>query len=114
MLLRSSWFLLIAALLVGVLLSQAAGPSAQAIQPGTGSVTARVFVCPDGLSLAAVLGSNDPSAALANCDPSAGPVIAPRLRTTSGGTTQRGEVFAEGVYLWAGLPFGSYERRWCA
>ncbi len=109
MLLRYSWFPFLRALLLGVLLSQAMSPSAQARLAGSGSVTARVFVCPDGLSLSAVLASNDPSTPLAGCDPSAGAVIAPRLRIAAEDSPKPGDVFAEGVYLWTGLPFGSYE-----
>jgi hypothetical protein len=76
----SSWVLLNASLLVAVLLPPAMSPDAHAFQAGSGSVTARVFVCPDALSLDAVLASDDPSALLAYCDPSTDPNIAPRLR----------------------------------
>jgi len=109
MLLRFSRLFLIVELVVGFLLSQADAPSAQAALAGSGSVTARVFICPDGLSLTAVLGSSDPSVPLAGCDPSAGAIIAPRLRATSAVAPMSGDIFAEGVYLWAGLPFGSYD-----
>src|SRR5215207_4734777 len=105
----SSLVILKAPLLVAVLLLPALGPDAHAFQAGSGSVTARVFVCPDALSLSAVLASDDPSALLAYCDPSTGPNIAPRLREGLDGTPSPGEVFDEGVYVWPGLPFGSYE-----
>jgi hypothetical protein len=106
-LLHISRFVVIAATLVGIALSPVVS-SAPARQAGTGSVTARVFICPEGLSQTAVLSSNDPSTSLAKCDPSTGTIIAPRLRATSGGTAQPGALFAEGVYLWAELPLGSY------
>ena len=106
---RSYWVLLIASLLVAVLLPPAMSPDAHAFQAGSGSVTARVFDCPDALSLDAVLGSDDPSALLNYCDPSGGPNIAPRLRDGLDSTPSPGEVFDEGVYVWPGLPFGSYE-----
>ena len=105
---RSSWVLLKASLLVAVLLPPAMSPDVHAFQAGSGSVTARVFVCPDALSLGAVLGSDDPRALLTSCDPSAGPTIAPGLREGPDSTPSPGEVFDEGVYLWPGLPFGSY------
>jgi hypothetical protein len=104
----SFWVLLKASLLVAVLLSLVTSPLARAFQAGSGSVTARVFVCPDALPLDTVLGSNDPSALLAYCNPSAGPNIAPMLREGIDDTTRPGEVFDEGVYVWPGLPFGSY------
>jgi hypothetical protein len=107
---RSSWVVLTASLLVASLLSPVTSPHGYAFQAGSGSVTARVFVCPDALSLTAVLGSNDPSALLAYCNPSSGTSIAPRLRAGASDDTPRpGEVFDEGVYVWPGLPFGSYE-----
>ena len=105
----SSWVLLAASLLVAGLLSPATIQDAHAVQAGSGSVTARVFVCPEALSQAAVLDSNDPSALLAYCEPSTGPSIAPRLRQGRDGTPRPGEIFDEGVYVWLGLPFGSYE-----
>jgi hypothetical protein len=105
----SSSALLKASLLVAVLFPPAMSPAAHAFQAGSGSVTARVFVCPDALSLEAVLESDDPGALLTYCDPSAGPTIAPRLREGPDSTSSPGEVFDEGVYLWPGLPFGSYE-----
>jgi hypothetical protein len=85
-------------------------PHARAFQAGFGSVTVRVFVCPGALPLDTVLGSDDPSALLAQCGPSGGTSIAPRLREESpDGTPRPGEVFDEGVYVWPRLPFGSYE-----
>jgi hypothetical protein len=106
---RSSWVHLKALLLVIVLLAPTMSPDAHAFQAGSGSVTARVFVCPDALSLDAVLESDDPSALLTYCDPSSGPTVAPSLREGPESTPSPGAVFDEGVYLWPGLPFGSYE-----
>jgi hypothetical protein len=105
----SSWVLLKASLLVAALFPPAMSPAAHAFQAGSGSVTARVFVCPDALSLDAVLESDDPGALLTYCDPAAGPNIAPRLREGLESTPRPGEVFDEGVYVWPQLPFGSYE-----
>jgi hypothetical protein len=105
----SSWVRFASSLLVAGLLSPMANSDSLAFQVGSGSVTARVFVCPDALSMAAVLGSNDPSELLAYCDPSAGPNIAPKLREGPDGAPRPGEVFDEGVYVWPGLSFGSYE-----
>src|SRR5215216_5317634 len=106
----SFWVLLTALLLNAVLLSPVTSPKTDAYQAGSGSVTARVFVCPNALSLSTVLGSNDPKGLLAHCSSSGGTSIAPRLREeASDGTPRPGEVFDEGVYLWPGLPFGSYE-----
>ena len=105
----SSRVLLTAWLLVAVLHSSTTNPDAHAFQAGFGSVTARVFVCPDALSLAAVLGSNDSSELLAYCDPSTGPNIAPKLREDPDDAPRPGEVFDEGVYVWPRLPFGRYE-----
>ena len=76
----SAWVLLIASLLAAVLLSFMTSPIARGYQAGSGSVTARVFVCPDSLTLNTVSKSKDPSPLLAHCDPSAGPTIAPMLR----------------------------------
>jgi hypothetical protein len=101
-----AWVLLIASLLVAVLRSPVSSPIALAFQSGSGSVTVRVFVCPDSLKLDSVLKSNDPSALLVPCDPSAGPTIAPMLDID--GAARPGEVFDEGVYVWPRLPFGSY------
>jgi hypothetical protein len=107
--LRLSRFVMIAAGFVAFSLAPV-HPSALAAQPGSaGSVTARVFVCPESLSLAAVLESDDPSRSLAACTPSSGAVIAPLLRAVSGNTAQPGTLFSDGVFLWAGLPFGTYE-----
>jgi hypothetical protein len=105
---RSAWVLLIASLVAAGLLSSVTSPIARGYQAGSGSVTARVFVCPDSLPLNTVLKSNDPSALLAHCDPSSGPTIAPMLREGIDDTARPGEVFDEGVYVWPGLPFGSY------
>jgi hypothetical protein len=46
---------------------------------------------------------------LADCEPSASPIIVPQLRALLGGTLQPGTVFADGVYLWSGRAFGSYD-----
>src|SRR3954465_379756 len=105
---RSAWVLLIASLVAAGLLSSVTSPIARGYQAGSGSVTARVFVCPDSLPLNTVLKSNDPSALLAHCDPSSGPTIAPMLREGIDDTARPGEVFDEGVYLWPKLPFGGY------
>jgi hypothetical protein len=105
--LRSSpWFLLIASLLLAVPLSPVTSPLAHAYQAGSGSVTARVFVCPDALPLGTVLESDDPGILLEYCNPSAGLNIAPMLSIDD--TTRPGEVFDEGVYVWPRLPFGGY------
>ena len=104
----SSWFFLVTALLVTVSLSPPATAPVRAAQAGSGSVTARVFVCREGLTMTTVLNATDRSALLADCAPASGPVIAPLLRDGEGGTPQPGDLFAEGVYLWNGIPFGSY------
>jgi hypothetical protein len=92
------------------LASHAVSPAAPAIAAsGAGSITARVFICPDGLTLSAVQGSSNPGALLADCEPSASPIVAPQLRAVPGGTPQPGTVFADGVYLWSGRPFGGYD-----
>ena len=108
---RASRLLLTAALLVAtVLASHAAVPAAMAVQAtGSGSITARVFICPDGLTLAAVQGSADPGALLDDSEPAASGATTPQLRALPGGTPQPGTVFADGVYLWSSRPFGSYD-----
>src|SRR5215203_2378484 len=92
------------------LTSYAADPAQQALGASdSGSITARVFICPDGLTLAAVQGAANSGSLLAGCAPSASPIVAPQLRALPGGTPQPGTVFAEGVYLWSGRPFGDYD-----
>lgn len=75
----------------------------------TGSVTARVFVCPPRLSPGAVWKAADPAALLADCAPTSAAPAAPRLRALPNGASIPGRVFAPGVYLWHPLPFGAYD-----
>ena len=75
----------------------------------TGSVTARVFVCPEGLSPVAVREAPNPAALLDDCDPSGSSAVRPQLRPSPSGPPATGESVATGVYLWADLKFGRYD-----
>ena len=107
--LRSAWSVVRTCLMVGLLWSAVPFGGEAVGQTATGSVTARVFLCPDALSLADVQQATDPRALLATCPPSVTPAAVPHLRASPNGVSQPGAVFAEGVYLWAGLPFGGYD-----
>jgi hypothetical protein len=101
-------FLIVSLLVTAGLASHASHSASYAVAAtGSGSITARVFICPDGLTLAAVQGSANLGAPLADCEPSASPIIVPQLRALPGGTPQPGTAFADGVYLWSGRAFGS-------
>ena len=76
---------------------------------GTGSVTARTYICPDSISLIAVQHSTSPDALLAACAPHALGFSYPQLRAVPGGTPSTGSAFAPGVILWSGLAFGTYD-----
>jgi hypothetical protein len=76
---------------------------------GTGSVTARTYICPDSISLSAVQDSTSPDDLLAACDPDALGFSYPQLRAVPGGTPSTGSTFAPGVILWGGLAFGTYD-----
>jgi len=76
---------------------------------GTGSVTARTYICPDAISLIAVQHSAAPDALLAACTPHALGFSYPQLRAVPGGTPAAGSAFASGVILWSGLAFGTYD-----
>jgi hypothetical protein len=76
---------------------------------GTGSVTARTYICPDSISLIAVQHATSPEALLAACDPQALGFSYPQLRAVPGGTPATGSTFALGVILWSGLAFGTYD-----
>src|SRR5215216_1517456 len=76
---------------------------------GTGSVTARTYICPDSISLVAVQHSPSPDALLAACAPHALGFSYPQLRSVPGGTPSTGSAFAPGVILWSGLAFGKYD-----
>jgi hypothetical protein len=76
---------------------------------GTGSVTARTYICPDAISLIAVQHAASPDALLAACDPHAFGFSYPQLRAVPGGTPTSGSTFAPGVILWGGLAFGTYD-----
>lgn len=76
---------------------------------GTGSVTARTYLCPDSISLIAVQHATSPDALLAACDPHALGFSYPQLRAVPGGTPATGSTFAPGVTLWSGLAFGTYD-----
>src|SRR5215208_3355102 len=76
---------------------------------GTGSVTARTYICPDSISLVAVQHATAPDALLAACAPHALGFSYPQLRAVPGGTPSIGSAFAPGVILWSGLAFGKYD-----
>jgi hypothetical protein len=107
--LRASHSLICAVLVCAVALTHIVTNTAAhaAATAGSSSVTARVFVCPPGLTLAEVQASANPSTLLGGCNPSSFPT--PQLRAVPGGTPQPGAVFAVGVHLWSGLPFGTYD-----
>lgn len=73
----------------------------------TGSVTARVYVCPESVSLAAVKQATQ-SPLLAACKPFADGASFLRLRPASGGRAAPGQPVAPGVLYWPWLEFGSY------
>ena len=76
---------------------------------GTGSVTARTYLCPDSISLTAVQEAASPDTLLADCDPHELGLSYPQLRAVPGGTPSTGSTFAPGVILWSGLAFGTYD-----
>jgi hypothetical protein len=76
---------------------------------GTGSVTARTYICPDSISLIVVQHATSPDALLAACDPHALGFSYPQLRAVPGGTPSTGSTFAPGVILWSGRAFGTYD-----
>ena len=76
---------------------------------GTGSVTARTYICPDSISLIAVQHATSPDALLAACNPHALGFSYPQLRAVPSGTPSTGSTFAPGVILWSGLAFGTYD-----
>jgi hypothetical protein len=104
-----------ASIRIFILLASVLAMSWVGIQPipanaaGTGSVTARTYICPDSISLVAVQHSPSPDALLAACAPHALGFPYPQLRAVSGGTPSTGTAFAPGVILWSGLTFGKYD-----
>ncbi len=83
--------------------------ASSSLAAGTGSVTARLYICPDTLSLVAVQHSSAAQFLLADCNPFQPGFSFPRLRTLPGGSPTAGSVFAPGVLLWNHLPFGKYD-----
>jgi hypothetical protein len=73
----------------------------------TGSLTARVYLCPESVSLAAVT-QDSRSPLLAACKPFEGGSSLLQLRSASGGPPARGEALAPGVLFWPWLEFGIY------
>ncbi len=96
------------AAIIGPDVGETGGPTTPSANP-TGSVTARVFVCPPGLSPVAVQESTAPASLLADCGASSQPVTAPRLRAVPGGSPAAGDEVAPGVFLWADLSLGAYD-----
>jgi hypothetical protein len=74
-----------------------------------GSVTARKYLCPDGLTLSQVQQATNPGVLLADCDPFEFSSSFPQLRAAPSGTPTSGSVFAPGVLLWSPLAFGTYD-----
>lgn len=74
----------------------------------TGSVTARVYVCPESVSLSAVKQATR-SPLLAACQPFEDGTTILQLRSVSGGPPQRSEALAPGVHFWPWLEFGDYD-----
>src|SRR5215213_5852373 len=75
---------------------------------GTGSVTARTYICPDAISLIAVQHSPFPDALLAACHPPALGFSYPQLRTAPGGKPSTGRPFAPGIIVCRGPALSKY------
>lgn len=76
---------------------------------GSASVTARIFLCPDSISLIAVQQGPQPSPLLPACEPFDSGLSFPQLRPSPSGPPATGTPFATGVLLWSGLEHGDYD-----
>ena len=73
-----------------------------------GTVTARVYGCPVGLSRAQAARAAEPGTVLAACAPLADGAVTIRLTNATGGPAEAGKEAKAGVFRWEGLPFATY------
>lgn len=73
-----------------------------------GTVTARVYGCPAGVSRAQAAQAAEPGTVLAACAPLADEPATIRLKNAAGGPAEDPTEAEPGVFRWEGLPFATY------
>ena len=80
--------------------------------PPTGSITLRLFTCPEDVSAADITAATDSASVLADCDPLAADAAAELdLALIAADDTRIGSnaaTVANGVFTWSGLAYGDY------
>ncbi len=74
-----------------------------------GTVIARLYGCPGGLSRAQAEWAAEPATVLADCSPIADEAVTLRLANAAGGPVETGREAEPGAFRWPGLPFATYQ-----